>query len=127
MCVLVLSRVQLFVTPWIAVCQAPPPTEFYRQEHLSGLPFPSPINYMVMTISQISAVCQVFNTIPFFPSILKWKCSLNPEKPNIKKLLSSLMFFPSPSSDSNETEQRKSQYHQSRTSQNKTKTHSELS
>ena len=33
---------QLFVTPWIAACQAPLSTESYRQEYWSGLQLPSP-------------------------------------------------------------------------------------
>ena len=37
-----LSRVQLFVTPWTIAYQAPPSMGFSRQEHWSGLPFPSP-------------------------------------------------------------------------------------
>ena len=37
-----LSCVQLCVTPWTAVCQAPPSLGFSRQEYWSGLPFPSP-------------------------------------------------------------------------------------
>ena len=37
-----LSRVQLFVTPWIVAYQAPPSMEFSRQEYRSGSPFPSP-------------------------------------------------------------------------------------
>ena len=37
-----LSRVQLFVTPWIVAYQAPQSMEFSRQENWSGLPFPSP-------------------------------------------------------------------------------------
>ena len=39
-----LSRVQLFVTPWTVVHQAPLSMEFSRQEDQSGLPFPSPGN-----------------------------------------------------------------------------------
>ena len=39
-----LSRVQLFVTPWTVVYQAPQSMEFYRQEYWSGLPFPSPVD-----------------------------------------------------------------------------------
>ena len=42
MCVQLLSCVQLFVTPWIAACQAPLSMEFSSQEYCSGLPFPSP-------------------------------------------------------------------------------------
>ena len=37
-----LSRVQLFVTPWTVACQAPLSMEFSRHEHWSGLPFPPP-------------------------------------------------------------------------------------
>ena len=37
-----LSRVRLFATPWTVVYQAPPFMGFSRQEHWSGLPFPSP-------------------------------------------------------------------------------------
>ena len=37
-----LSRVQLFATPWTVAYQAPLSIEFSRQEYWSGLPFPSP-------------------------------------------------------------------------------------
>jgi len=37
-----LSRVQLFATPWTVAHQAPPSVGFSRQEYWSGLPFPSP-------------------------------------------------------------------------------------
>ena len=37
-----LSRVRLSVIPWTAACQAPLSVEFFRQEYLSGLPFPPP-------------------------------------------------------------------------------------
>ena len=37
-----LSRVQLFSTSWTVAHQAPLSTEFPRQKHWSGLPFPSP-------------------------------------------------------------------------------------
>ena len=36
------SRVQLFVTPWTVAYQAPLSMGFSRQEHWSGLSFPSP-------------------------------------------------------------------------------------
>ena len=39
-----LSRVRLFTTPWTVAHQAPPPLGFSRQEHWSGLPFPSPMH-----------------------------------------------------------------------------------
>ena len=37
-----LSCVQLFVTPWTVVHQAPLSMVFFRQEYWSGLSFPSP-------------------------------------------------------------------------------------
>ena len=37
-----LSRVQLFATPWTAAYQAPPSMGFSRQECWSGVPLPSP-------------------------------------------------------------------------------------
>ena len=37
-----LSRVRLFVTLWTVAHQAPPSMGFSRQEHWSGVPFPSP-------------------------------------------------------------------------------------
>ena len=39
-----LSRVQLYATPETAAHQAPPSLGFSRQEHWSGLPFPSPMH-----------------------------------------------------------------------------------
>ena len=38
------SRVLLCATPWTAAHQAPPSLGFSRQEHWSGLPFPSPMH-----------------------------------------------------------------------------------
>ena len=38
------SRVRLCVTPWMAAHQAPQSLGFSRQEHWSGLPFPSPMH-----------------------------------------------------------------------------------
>ena len=38
------SRVQLCATQWTAAHQAPPFLGFSRQEHWSGLPFPSPMH-----------------------------------------------------------------------------------
>ena len=39
-----LSRVWLYATPETAAQQAPPSLGFSRQEHWSGLPFPSPMH-----------------------------------------------------------------------------------
>ena len=38
------SRVRLCATPWTAAHQASPSLGFSRQEHWSGLPFPSPMH-----------------------------------------------------------------------------------
>ena len=38
-----ISRVRLCATPEMAAHQAPPSLGFSRQEHWSGLPFPSPV------------------------------------------------------------------------------------
>ena len=38
------SRVRLCATPYMAAHQAPPTLGFSRQEHWSGLPFPSPMH-----------------------------------------------------------------------------------
>ena len=37
-----LSCIRLFANPWTVAYQAPPSVGFSRQEHWSGLPFPSP-------------------------------------------------------------------------------------
>ena len=42
LCCVLLSHVQLFVTPWTVANQAPLSMGFPRQEYWSGLPFPSP-------------------------------------------------------------------------------------
>ena len=39
-----LSRVQLFVTPWTVARQAPLSMGFSRQEYWNRLPFPSPVD-----------------------------------------------------------------------------------
>ena len=41
-CVLVLSCVRLFATPWTVACQSPLSMEFSKREYWTGLPFPSP-------------------------------------------------------------------------------------
>ena len=50
-----LSRVQLCVTPETAAHQAPPSLGFSRQEHWSGLPFPSPMHE---SDSEVAQSCQ---------------------------------------------------------------------
>ena len=48
------SRVQLCATPQTAAHQAPPSLGFSRQEHWSGLPFPSPIDKIDLNIKKIT-------------------------------------------------------------------------
>ena len=45
------SRVRLCATPQTAAHQAPPSLGFSRQEHWSGLPFPSPIAFLIVQLS----------------------------------------------------------------------------
>ena len=49
------SRVRLCATPQSTAHQAPPSLGFSRQEHWSGLPFPSPLSSV--TRNQTQAVC----------------------------------------------------------------------
>ena len=46
------SRVRLCATPWIAAYQASPSMGFSRQEHWSGLPFPSPVHESESEVAQ---------------------------------------------------------------------------
>ena len=43
-----LSHVRPSVTPWTAAYQAPPSMGFSRQEYWSGVPLPSPIDFLVI-------------------------------------------------------------------------------
>ena len=47
MCVLVTESCPTLVTPWTVVCQAPLSMGFSRQEYWSGLPYPSPGEYLI--------------------------------------------------------------------------------
>ena len=53
-----LSHVQLFVTLWTVVCQAPLSMGFPRQEYWIGLPFPSPGNIPDPGIEPVSPAWQ---------------------------------------------------------------------
>ena len=53
------SHVQLCATPWTAAHQAPPSLGFSRQEHWSGLPFPS----QCMKVKSESEVAQACPTL----------------------------------------------------------------
>ena len=49
-----LSRVQLFATPWTAAYQAPPSMGFSRQEYWSGVPLLEPPKIKSDTVSTVS-------------------------------------------------------------------------
>ena len=61
-----LSHVQLFATPWTVARPIPPSMEFFRQEHWSGLPFPSPGDLPNPGIGPGSPALQV-DTLPSEP------------------------------------------------------------
>ena len=52
------SLVQLFVSPWTVAHQAPLSTGFSRQEYWSGLPFPSPGDFLNPGIEPVSRALQ---------------------------------------------------------------------
>ena len=66
MCVCVLSRVQLFVTPWTVAHQAPRSMGFSRQEYWSGLPLPIPRDLPNTGIEPMSPALAggFFTTVP---------------------------------------------------------------
>ena len=47
----VLNRVRLFATPWTAAYQAPPSVGFSRQEYWNGVPWPSPVETLIIVYS----------------------------------------------------------------------------
>ena len=55
------SPVRLCATPQTAAHQAPPCLGFSRQEHWSGLPFPSP-KHEVKSESEVAQSCPIFET-----------------------------------------------------------------
>ena len=57
-----LSFVWLLVTPWTAVYQGPPPMGFSRQEYWSGVPLPSPMEYISFRSVQSLSRVRLFST-----------------------------------------------------------------
>ena len=64
-----LSYVQLFVTPWTVVVQAPLSMELSRQEYWNRLPFPSPGDLLISLVLRIAG---------------RFFTAEKPEKPNEK-------------------------------------------
>ena len=50
------------VIPWTAAYQAPPPMGFSRQEYWSGVPLPSPLEYLQFSSVQSLSCVQLFVT-----------------------------------------------------------------
>ena len=61
-----LSRVQLFATPWTVACQAPLSMGFCRQEYWCGLPFPSLVDLPKLGIKPRSPLLQA-DSLPSEP------------------------------------------------------------
>ena len=61
-----LSRVRLFATPWTVAHQAPLSMGFSRQEYWSGLPFPSPGDFLDPGINPGTPALQV-DSLPSEP------------------------------------------------------------
>ena len=54
------GHVRLSAIPWTMACQASPSVGFSRQEHWSGLSFPSPmIKYEVNEVSEVKSLSRV--------------------------------------------------------------------
>ena len=70
-----LSRVQLFVTPWTVTHQAPLSKGFSRQEYWSGLPCPSPGDLPNPGVKPVSLALQVDSSPPEPPGkpLFLWK------------------------------------------------------
>ena len=71
-----LSCVQLFVTPWMVASQAPLSIEFSRQEHLGGLPFPTPGDLPnpgieLMSLAPSALTGRFFTIMPTVKSLLE--------------------------------------------------------
>ena len=69
---MLLSRVQLFATPWTVAYQAPLSMGFSRQEYWSELPFPSPGNLPDPGIKPRSPALQT-DALPSEPPGKPWK------------------------------------------------------
>ena len=50
-----LSRVRLLATPWMATYRVPPSMGFARQEYWSGVPLPSPIEWLVLLFNHVTS------------------------------------------------------------------------
>ena len=65
------SRVRLCGTPWTAAYQASPSMRFSRQEHWSGLPFPSPMHDNRLELNLKFNMPKEIGYIPHFCSAIQ--------------------------------------------------------
>ena len=61
------SHVQLFVTLWTVAYQAPPSMGFSRQGYWSGLPFPSPGRFFLLSLMGKCLASRQLNHVNFLP------------------------------------------------------------
>ena len=78
-----LSRVQLSATPWTAAYQAPPYMGFSRQEYWSGVPSPSLINILYISISIYGGLILKQFRVRNADSLHSWKSKYNYSCPSI--------------------------------------------
>ena len=81
-----LSRVQLFTTPWTVAYQAPQSMEFSRQDYWSGLPFPSPADLPNPGIEPESPAQQA-DALPSEPGNLMFLQQLESQLSSVQKCL----------------------------------------
>ena len=70
-----LSRVRLLATPWTAAHQAPPSMGFSRQECWSGVPLPSPGEFLV-----VGYLKKMFESLKISPPSVMTESSVFNEK-----------------------------------------------
>ena len=80
-----LSRVQLFATPWTVAYQAHLSIGFSRQEYWSGLPFPSPGDLPDLGIEPRPSMLQA-DTLPSEPLLYKITYIQREESEMLKKV-----------------------------------------
>ena len=64
-----LSHVRPSATPWTAAFQAPLSMRFFRQEHWSGVPLPSPYHSLVTLIHSLSTATPLILSYPLEPIV----------------------------------------------------------
>ena len=79
-----LRRVRLFATPWTVAHQAPLSMGFSRQEHWSGLPFPSPKSSMIWPLNALHKLMYSSPlSMPFVHSDSAMLASFLPQIPQV--------------------------------------------